>query len=70
MTKKDSALIEALRCAGSVHEIDEDLGCGSCPYAVELPVPQDERSIFDVECDINGMLLAAARRLERVCHDL
>lgn len=66
MTKKDQQLIDALRCAGSVHEIDEELGCGVCPYAVELPVPREERSIFDVECDIDGMLLAAAKRLEEL----
>lgn len=66
MTKKDQALIEALRCAGSVHEIDEELGCGACPYAVKLSVPREEQIIFGVECDFDGMLLAAAKRLEEL----
>lgn len=66
MTKKDDKLIEALRCCSMPHEIDEELGCGACPYAVEIPVPDLERSIFDVECDVDGMMKAAADRLEEL----
>lgn len=66
-------LIFALRCSASVHPMDEELMCETCPYWYEEKIPETLKAMADLEkdgeyfvngCDVDKMAMDAADMIE------